>query len=181
MIRYRSDRKRKPVRYPGMVRTQNIYLYQGKPYNDDYIYTRFEKKDHKPELRRVLRDNIYKQFDTIEAADMMSKQRSERWNEKKSTYDTYMSLSNRERRKVAVENMRGYQYDKLNNKLYSFEDNCVYSVVRDPVFNKIKIIRKDHDFTALEKRAVFDNNVRYQPVSPFNVKFPDFVKPIMIT
>ena len=173
MIRYRSDRKRKPVHYPGMVRTQNIYLYQGKPYNDDYIYTRFEKKDHRPELRRVLRDNIYKQFDTIEAADMMSKQRSERWNEKKSTYDTYMSLSNRERRKVAVENMRGYQYDKLNNKLYSFEDNCVYSVVRDPVFNKIKILRKDHDFTALEKRAVFDNNVRYQPVSPFNVKFPD--------
>ena len=174
MIRYRSDRKRKPVHYPGMVRTQNIYLYQGKPYNDDYIYTRFEKKDHRPELRRVLRDKMYKQFDTIESADMMSKQRSERWNQKKSTYDTYMSLSNRERRKVAVENMRGYQYDKLNNKLYSFEDNCVYSVVRDPVFNKIKIIRKDHDFTPLEKRAVFDNNVRYQPVSPFNVKFPDF-------
>ena len=173
MIRYRSDRKRKPVHYPGMVRTQNIYLYQGKPYNDDYIYTRFEKKDHRPELRRVLRDNIYKQFDTIESADMMSKQRSERWNQKKSTYDTYMALSNRERRKVAVENMRGYQYDKLNNKLYSFEDNCVYTVTRDPVFNKIKIIRKDHDFTALEKRAVFDNNVRYQPVSPFNVKFPD--------
>ena len=106
MIRYRSDRKRKQhVRYPGMVRTQNIYLYQGKPYNDDYIYTRFEKKDHRPELRRVLRDNIYKQFDTIESADMMSKQRSERWNQKKSTYDTYMSLSNRERRKIAVENI----------------------------------------------------------------------------
>ena len=54
MIRYRSDRKRKPVHYPGMVRTQNIYLYQGKPYNDDYIYTRFEKKDHRPQLKRVL-------------------------------------------------------------------------------------------------------------------------------
>ena len=78
-------------------------------------------------------------------------------------------LSPAERRRVSVSDMRGYQMQRMDNDsvlLYSFEDNVVYNAKIDRQFNKITVQCVNHEFSDMEKRAVFDNPFGYEPVSP---------------
>ena len=49
----------------------------------------------------------------------------------------------------------------------------VYSTEIDPVFNKINVLRKLHDMTDMEKRTVYDNPIKYPPVSAFRIRYPN--------
>ena len=84
-----------------------------------------------------------------------------------------MNISPAERRTVSVNNMRGFQYDQYSKILYSFEDGCVYSTEIDPVFNKIIVLRKLHDMSDIEKRTVYDDPIKYPPVSAFRIRYPN--------
>lgn len=145
-----------------------------------YVYIPINKKQkyHRSQTRKLLAKNINKRFDAVEKEDYYTNIRSERWRMLKTNYDAYMNISPAERRTVSTNNMRGYQYDQFTKVLYSFEDGCVYSTQIDPVLNKINVIRKLHDMSDIEKRSVYDNPIKYIPVSPFRIKWPQTVTQI---
>ena len=142
-----------------------------------YVYIPINKKEkyHRSQTKRLLAKKINKRFDDVEKENYYTNIRSERWRMLKSNYDSYMNISPAERRTVSVNNMRGYQYDQFTKVLYSFEDGCVYSTQIDPVLNKINVIKKLHDMSDIEKRSVYDNPIKYIPVSPFRIRFPQTV------
>lgn len=142
-----------------------------------YVYIPINKKQkyHRSQTRKLLAKKINKRFDAVEKEDYYTNIRSERWRMLKTNYDAYMNISPAERRTVSTSNMRGYQYDRFTKVLYSFEDNCTYSTQIDPVLNKINVIRKLHDMSDIEKRSVYDNPIKYIPVSPFRIKWPQTV------
>lgn len=143
--------------------------------NYSYVYIPINKKQkyHHSQTRRLIEKNINKRFDTVEKDDYFSNIKSEKWRMLKTNYDAYMNISPAERRTVTVNNMRGFQYDQYSKILYSFEDGCVYSTEIDPVFNKINILRKLHDMSDMEKRTVYDNPIKYPPVSAFRIRYPN--------
>ena len=145
-----------------------------------YVYIPINKKEkyHRSQTKKLLAKKINKRFDAVEKEDYYTNIRSERWRMLKTNYDAYMNISPAERRTVSTNNMRGYQYDQFTKVLYSFEDGCVYSTQIDPVLNKINVIRKLHDMSDIEKRSVFDNPIKYIPVSPFRIKWPQTVTQI---
>ena len=154
------------------------YLYpdnREKRVNYSYVYIPIKNKEkyHHSQTRRLIEKNINNRFDTVEKDDYYSNIKSEKWRMLKSQYDSYMNISPAERRTVTVNNMRGFQYDKYTKLLYSFEDGCVYSTEIDPVFNKINVLRKLHDMTDIEKRTVYDNPIKYPPVSAFRIRYPN--------
>ena len=142
-----------------------------------YVYIPINKKEkyHRSQTKRLLAKKINKIFDAVEKEDYYTNIRSERWRMLKTNYDAYMNISPAERRTVSVNNMRGYQYDQFTKVLYSFEDGCVYSTQIDPVLNKINVIKKLHDMSDIEKRSVYDNPIKYIPVSPFRIKWPQTI------
>lgn len=143
--------------------------------NYSYVYIPINKKQkyHHSQTRRLIEKSINKRFDTVEKDDYFSNIKSEKWRMLKTNYDAYMNISPAERRTVSVNNMRGFQYDQYAKILYSFEDGCVYSTEIDPVFNKINVLRKLHDMTDIEKRTVYDNPIKYPPVSAFRIRYPN--------
>ena len=154
------------------------YLYpdkREKRVNYSYVYIPIKKKEkyHRSQTRRLIEKNINNRFDTVEKDDYYSNIKSERWRMLKTNYDAYMNISPAERRTVSINNMRGFQYDQFSKILYSFEDGCVYSTEIDPVFNKINVLRKLHDMSDIEKRAVYDNPIKYSPVSAFRIRYPN--------
>ena len=154
------------------------YLYpdnREKRVNYSYVYIPIKKKEkyYRSQTRKLLAKKINKRFDTVEKDDYYSNIKSERWRMLKTNYDAYMNISPAERRTVAPNNMRGFQYDQFSKILYSFEDGCVYSTEIDPVFNKINVIRKLHDMSDIEKRTVYDNPIKYPPVSAFRIRYPN--------
>ena len=142
--------------------------------NYSYVYIPIKKKEkyHHSQTRRLIEKNINKRFDTVEKDDYYSNIKSEKWRMLKSNYDAYMNISPAERRSVSVNNMRGFQYNQYTKILYSFEDGCTYSTEIDPVFNKINVLRKLHDMSDMEKRTVYDNPIKYPPVSAFRIGYP---------
>ena len=154
------------------------YLYpdnREKRVNYSYVYIPIKKKEkyHHSQTRRLIEKNINNRFDTVEKDNYYSNIKSERWRMLKTNYDSYMNISSAERRTVSINNMRGFQYDQFSKILYSFEDGCVYSTEIDPVFNKINVIRKLHDMTDMEKRIVYDNPIKYPPISAFRIRYPN--------
>lgn len=143
--------------------------------NYSYVNIPIKKKEryHHSQTRRLIEKNINKRFDAVEKDDYYSNIKSEKWRMLKTNYDSYMNISHAERRTVSVNNMRGFQYDQYGKILYSFEDGCVYSTEIDPVFNKINILRKLHDMSDMEKRTVYDNPIKYPPVSAFRIRYPN--------
>lgn len=143
--------------------------------NYSYVNIPIKKKEkyHHSQTRRLIEKNINKRFDTVEKDDYYSNVKSEKWRMLKTNYDAYMNISPAERRTVSVNNMRGFQYDQYAKILYSFEDGCVYSTEIDPVFNKINVLRKLHDMTDMEKRTVYDNPIKYPPISAFRIRYPN--------
>ena len=148
---------------------------RGEKANYSYVYIPIKKKEkyHHSQTRRLIEKNINNRFDTVEKDDYYSNIRSERWRMMKTNYDAYMNISPAERRTVTINNMRGFQYDQFTKILYSFEDGCVYSTEIDPIFNKINVLRKLHDMTDMEKRIVYDNPIKYPPVSAFRIRYPN--------
>ena len=142
-----------------------------------YVYIPINKKEkyHRSQTKRLLAKKINKRFDAVEKEDYYTNIRSERWRMLKTNYDAYMNISPAERRTVSINNMRGYQYEQFTKVLYSFEDGCVYSTQIDPVLNKINVIKKLHDMSDIEKRSVYDNPIKYIPVSPFRIKWPQTI------
>ena len=116
---------------------------------------------------------MQKYFDQAdEAAINQTRELSNNWRNLKTTYDSFMNLTPNERRRTDTANMRGYQLDRSGRILYSFEDNCVYNVRIGEQFNKIIVISKNHDFSTMEKRSIFDNPFLYEPVSPYRIQWP---------
>ena len=100
----------------------------------------------------------------VENEFIQQRLRGDEWRRLKSSFDSYMNLTPAERRRVPVAAMRGYQFLRSQQLLYSFEDNAVYNVDIDKTFNKLRVKSKNHDFSDMEKRAVFDNPFGYEPV-----------------
>lgn len=148
---------------------------RGEKPNYSYVYIPIKKKEkyHHSQTRRLIEKNINKRFDTVEKDDYFSNIKSEKWRMLKTNYDAYMNISPAERRTVSINNMRGFQYDQFSKVLYSFEDGCVYSTEIDPIFNKINVLRKLHDMSDMEKRTVYDNPIKYPPVSAFRIRYPN--------
>ena len=148
---------------------------RGKKPDYSYVYIPINKKQkyHRSQTRKLIAKKINKRFDAVEKDDYYSNIKSEKWRMLKTNYDAYMNISPAERRTVEPNNMRGFQYDQFTKILYSFEDGCVYSTEIDPVFNKINVLRKLHDMTDIEKRAVYDNPIKYTPVSAFRIRYPN--------
>ena len=148
---------------------------RGKKLDYSYVYIPINKKQkyHRSQTRKLLAKKINKRFDAVEKDDYYSNIKSEKWRMLKTNYDAYINISPAERRTVAPINMRGFQYDQFSKILYSFEDGCVYSTEIDPVFNKINVLKKLHDMSDIEKRTVYDNPIKYPPVSAFRIRYPN--------
>ena len=137
---------------------------------DEYVPTipfiRF--KPHKVKSRNMMDKMLNRYFDkVVESEFNQQRMRSEQWRHKRTLL--YMNLSPAERRRVSVSDMRGYQMQRMDNDsvlLYSFEDNVVYNAKIEKRFNKITVQSVNHEFSDMEKRAVFDNPFGYEPVSP---------------
>ena len=143
------------------------------PNEDTYVSIAFRKRNNTQHSRKMMEKRMQKYFDQAdEAAINQTRELSNNWRNLKTTYDSFMNLTPNERRRTDTVNMRGYQLDRSGRILYSFEDNCVYNVRIGEQFNKIIVISKNHDFTTMEKRSIFDNPFLYEPVSPYRVQWP---------
>lgn len=143
------------------------------PNDDTYVSISFRKRVHVPHSRKLIDKRIQKYFDKAEQdAINQTRTMSDKYNNLRSIYDSYMNLSVNQRRKVPTSNMRGYQIDRNGKLLYSFEDNCVYNVSIGSNFNKIVVVSINHKFTDVEKRSIFDNPYTYEPVSPYRIQWP---------
>ena len=139
---------------------------------DEYVPTipiiRF--KPHKVKSRNMMDKMLNRYFDkVVESEFNQQRMRSEQWRQRRTLFNSYMNLSPAERRRVSVSDMRGYQMQRMDNDsvlLYSFEDNVVYNAKIEKRFNKITVQSVNHEFSDMEKRAVFDNPFGYEPVSP---------------
>ena len=161
-----------------IIETTNFTQSDLQPYNDDYVYIPIKPRIHQQHSRKIMDKMIQKYFNKVEQTALNpTRSFGNKWQSLKATYDTYMSLTPNERRRIDVSNMRGYQFDKNTKKLYSFEDNCVYNVTIGDKFNKILVVSKDHLFSDTEKRAVFDNPFQFEPVSPYRITWPSSTIP----
>ena len=139
---------------------------------DEYVPTipiiRF--KTHKVKSRNMMNKMLNRHFDkVVESEFNQQRMRSEQWRQRRTLFNSYMNLSPAERRRVSVSDMRGYQMQRMDNDsvlLYSFEDNVVYNAKIEKRFNKITVQSVNHEFSDMEKRAVFDNPFENEPVSP---------------
>ena len=142
---------------------------------DEYVPTIpfIRDKPRVGKTRKMMDKLLNRYFDkVVENEFIQQRLRGDEWRRLKSSFDSYMNLTPAERRRVPVAAMRGYQFLRSQQLLYSFEDNAVYNVDIDKTFNKLRVKSKNHDFSDMEKRAVFDNPFGYEPVSPYRVIFP---------
>ena len=142
---------------------------------DEYVPTIpfIRDKPRVGKTRKMMDKLLNRYFDkVVENEFIQQRLRGDQWRRLKSSFDSYMNLTPAERRRVPVAAMRGYQFLRSQQLLYSFEDNAVYNVDIDKTFNKLRVKSKNHDFSDMEKRAVFDNPFGYEPVSPYRVIFP---------
>ena len=142
---------------------------------DEYVPTIpfIRDKPRVGKTRKMMDKLLNRYFDkVVENEFIQQRLRGDQWRRLKSSFDSYMNLTPAERRRVPVAAMRGYQFLRSQQLLYSFEDNAVYNVEIDKTFNKLRVKSKNHDFSDMEKRAVFDNPFGYEPISPYRVIFP---------
>ena len=168
----RSDSKNRIAYKPWLQDTYNYSSKELTQPDDSYISMGFRKHEHKQRSRRMMDKQLQKYFEKAEQ-DLLNKQKSDKWRNLKSTFDSYMNLTAAERRRTNVANMRGYQLDKGRKLLYSFEDNSVYDIeISEKFLNKISVKTLNHKFSDIEKRSVFDNPFQYPPVSPYRIVWP---------
>lgn len=170
--RVEKAKRFQPIKEKTTFDPQDFVSADENPYGS-YINLPFRKRTHIQRTRKLMDKQMQKYFDQADENYLnQTRTRSDKWRNLKSTYDSFMSLSPNERRRINTANMRGYQLDRNGKTLYSFEDNCVYNVKIGENFNKIIVISMNHKFTDVEKRNIFDNPYTYEPVSPYRIQWP---------
>ena len=155
-----------------MSTSHSRYLVTPKLRMDEYVPTipiiRF--KHHKMKSRNMINIMLNRYYDiVVEGEFKQSRIRSEQWQRNRTTFNSYRNLSPAERRCVSVSDMSINQMQRNDNDsvlLYSFEENAVNNAKIDRQFNKIAVQSVNHQLSDMEKRAVFDNPFRFEPISP---------------
>ena len=92
-------------------------------------------------------------------------------------FSEYMDLSIRQRKQVPDHLMRGYQYDKSNEILYSYEDSMMFNKAKINCYGRIEITTVGSPFKDIYlRRQVFDNPGKYIPVSSSRIVYPTTIK-----
>ena len=143
-------------------------------FSNDYVYINPKKMRSKSGFKQNFRKQMNKLFTTAENSSM-SKPGYVRSSNR--VFSEYMDLSIRQRKQVPDHLMRGYQYDKSNEILYSYEDTMMFNKAKINCYGRIEITTVGSPFKDLYlRRQVFDNPGKYIPVSSSRIVYPTTIK-----
>ena len=143
-------------------------------FSNDYVDINPKKMRSKSGFKRNFRKQMNKLFATAENSTM-SKPGYVRSSNR--VFSEYMDLSIRQRKQVPDHLMRGYQYDKSNEVLYSYEDSMMFNKVKINCYGRIEITTVGSPFKDIYlRRQVFDNPGKYIPVSSSRIVYPTTIK-----
>ena len=139
-------------------------------FSNDYVDINPKKMRSKSGFKRNFRKQMNKLFTTAENSTM-SKPGYVRSSNR--VFSEYMDLSIRQRKQVPDHLMRGYQYDKSNEILYSYEDSMMFNNAKINYYGRIEITTSGSPFKDIYlRRQVFDNPGKYIPVSSSRIVYP---------
>ena len=143
-------------------------------FSNDYVDINPKKMRSKSGFKRNFRKQMNKLFTTAENSTM-SKPGYVRSSNR--VFSEYMDLSIRQRKQVPDHLMRGYQYDKSNEVLYSYEDSMMFNKAKINCYGRIEITTVGSPFKDIYlRRQVFDNPGKYIPVSSTRIVYPTTIK-----
>ena len=143
-------------------------------FSNDYVDINPKKMRSKSGFKRNFRKQMNKLFTTAENSSM-SKPGYVRSSNR--VFSEYMDLSIRQRKQVPDHLMRGYQYDKSNEVLYSYEDTMMFNKAKINCYGRIEITTVGSPFKDIYlRRQVFDNPGKYIPVSSSRIVYPTTIK-----
>ena len=143
-------------------------------FSNDYVDINPKKMRSKSGFKRNFRKQMNKLFTTAENSTM-SKPGYVRSSNR--VFSEYMDLSIRQRKQVPDHLMRGYQYDKSNEILYSYEDSMMFNKAKINCYGRIEITTVGSPFKDIYlRRQVFDNPGKYTPVSSTRIVYPTTIK-----
>lgn len=143
-------------------------------FSNDYVDINPKKMRSKSGFKRNFRKQMNKLFTTAENSSM-SKPGYVRSSNR--VFSEYMDLSIRQRKQVPDHLMRGYQYDKSNEILYSYEDSMMFNKAKINCYGRIEITTVGSPFKDIYlRRQVFDNPGKYIPVSSSRIVYPTTIK-----
>lgn len=143
-------------------------------FSNDYVDINPKKMRSKSGFKRNFRKQMNKLFTTAENSTM-SKPGYVRSSNR--VFSEYMDLSIRQRKQVPDHLMRGYQYDKSNEVLYSYEDSMMFNKAKINCYGRIEITTVGSPFKDIYlRRQVFDNPGKYIPVSSSRIVYPTTIK-----
>ena len=143
-------------------------------FSNDYVDINPKKMRSKSGFKRNFRKQMNKLFTTAENSTM-SKPGYVRSSNR--VFSEYMDLSIRQRKQVPDHLMRGYQYDKSNEVLYSYEDSMMFNNAKINYYGRIEITTVGSPFKDIYlRRQVFDNPGKYIPVSSSRIVYPTTIK-----
>lgn len=143
-------------------------------FSNDYVDINPKKMRSKSGFKRNFRKQMNKLFTTAENSSM-SKPGYVRSSNR--VFSEYMDLSIRQRKQVPDHLMRGYQYDKSNEILYSYEDTMMFNKAKINCYGRIEITTVGSPFKDIYlRRQVFDNPGKYIPVSSTRIVYPTTIK-----
>ena len=143
-------------------------------FSNDYVDINPKKMRSKSGFKRNFRKQMNKLFTTAENSSM-SKPGYVRSSNR--VFSEYMDLSIRQRKQVPDHLMRGYQYDKSNEILYSYEDTMMFNKAKINCYGRIEITTVGSPFKDIYlRRQVFDNPGKYIPVSSSRIVYPTTIK-----
>lgn len=143
-------------------------------FSNDYVKINPKKMRSKSGFKRNFRKQMNKLFTTAENSTM-SKPGYVRSSNR--VFSEYMDLSIRQRKQVPDHLMRGYQYDKSNEILYSYEDSMMFNKSKINCYGRIEITTVGSPFKDIYlRRQVFDNPGKYIPVSSSRIVYPTTIK-----
>ena len=143
-------------------------------FSNDYVDINPKKMRSKSGFKRNFRKQMNKLFTTAENSTM-SKPGYVRSSNR--VFSEYMDLSIRQRKQVPDHLMRGYQYDKSNEILYSYEDTMMFNKAKINCYGRIEITTVGSPFKDIYlRRQVFDNPGKYIPVSSTRIVYPTTIK-----
>lgn len=143
-------------------------------FSNEYVDINPKKMRSKSGFKRNFRNQMNKLFTTAENSSM-SKPGYVRSSNR--VFSEYMDLSIRQRKQVPDHLMRGYQYDKSNEILYSYEDSMMFNKAKINCYGRIEITTVGSPFKDIYlRRQVFDNPGKYIPVSSSRIVYPTTIK-----
>ena len=143
-------------------------------FSNEYVDINPKKMRSKSGFKRNFRKQMNKLFTTAENSTM-SKPGYVRSSNR--VFSEYMDLSIRQRKQVPDHLMRGYQYDKSNEVLYSYEDSMMFNKAKINYYGRIEITTVGSPFKDIYlRRQVFDNPGKYIPISSSRIVYPTTIK-----